>query len=96
MIARLWRGRAEPAKADAYLQHFDATVVDRRDDSIALDRTAFYPTGGGQPHDVGTLGGFVSVMSMDDMLVRTEDQPEGTGEYFTSGSMAIGIPGRNF
>jgi opacity protein-like surface antigen len=41
--------------------------------------------------DFGTLGGFVSVMSMDDMLVRTEDQPEGTGEYFTSGSMAIGI-----
>ena len=24
---------------------------------MALDRTAFYPTGGGQPHDTGTLGG---------------------------------------
>jgi misacylated tRNA(Ala) deacylase len=25
---------------------------------VALDRTAFYPTGGGQPHDVGTIAGF--------------------------------------
>lgn len=44
---------------DAYLRDFDATVVDvdagaRR---VALDRTAFYATGGGQPHDTGTLGG---------------------------------------
>jgi misacylated tRNA(Ala) deacylase len=42
---------------DAYLQDFDATVVDRRDGAVALDRTAFYPTGGGQPHDTGTLAG---------------------------------------
>jgi misacylated tRNA(Ala) deacylase len=42
---------------DAYLRDFDATVVDRRDGAVALDRTAFYPTGGGQPHDTGTLAG---------------------------------------
>jgi misacylated tRNA(Ala) deacylase len=42
---------------DAYLRDFDATIVDRRDEAIALDRTAFYPTGGGQPHDTGSLGG---------------------------------------
>jgi misacylated tRNA(Ala) deacylase len=42
---------------DAYLRDFDAVVVDRRDDAVALDRTAFYPTGGGQPHDTGSLGG---------------------------------------
>jgi misacylated tRNA(Ala) deacylase len=48
---------------DAYLTSFTATVVDVRggdgDDAaaIALDRTAFYPTGGGQPHDTGTLAG---------------------------------------
>jgi misacylated tRNA(Ala) deacylase len=42
---------------DAYLREFDATVVDQRDGDVALDRTAFYPTGGGQPHDTGTLGG---------------------------------------
>jgi len=42
---------------DAYRRTFSATVVDRRDDAVALDRTAFYPTGGGQPHDTGTLEG---------------------------------------
>ena len=40
---------------DAYLREFDATVVDVRDNAVALDRTAFYPTGGGQPHDAGSL-----------------------------------------
>ena len=43
--------------SDAYLQTFTAVVVDVRPDAIALDRTAFYPTGGGQPHDTGTLAG---------------------------------------
>jgi misacylated tRNA(Ala) deacylase len=42
---------------DAYLREFTATVVDRREDAVALDRSAFYPTGGGQPHDTGSLGG---------------------------------------
>jgi misacylated tRNA(Ala) deacylase len=42
---------------DAYLRDFTATVVDRRDGAVALDRTAFYPTGGGQPHDTGSIGG---------------------------------------
>jgi misacylated tRNA(Ala) deacylase len=42
---------------DSYLREFDATVVDARDGAVALDQTAFYPTGGGQPHDVGTLDG---------------------------------------
>lgn len=47
--------------ADAYLREFDASVtrVDRRDGRTAvfLDRTAFYPTSGGQPFDVGSMGG---------------------------------------
>jgi hypothetical protein len=41
--------------------------------------------------DFGTLGAFVSVESMDQMEVRTTAQPEGTGELFTAGAMAIGI-----
>ena len=41
---------------DAYVTEFDATVIDARADAVALDRTLFYPTGGGQPHDTGTLG----------------------------------------
>ena len=44
---------------DAYLRTFDAavTAVDEAGRRVALDRTAFYPIGGGQPHDTGTLGG---------------------------------------
>jgi len=45
---------------DSRLLEFDARVVDvsQRDDgaiAITLNRTAFYPTGGGQPNDTGTL-----------------------------------------
>lgn len=44
---------------DAGLTDFDATIVELRDGGriVVLDRTAFYPTSGGQPHDLGTLGG---------------------------------------
>jgi misacylated tRNA(Ala) deacylase len=41
---------------DSYLVEFDAVVIAIDGDRVALDRTAFYPTGGGQPHDNGTLG----------------------------------------
>ncbi|HTN81238.1 MAG TPA: alanyl-tRNA editing protein [Acidimicrobiales bacterium] len=42
---------------DAYLRSFSGTVVAVQDRAVALDRSAFYPTGGGQPHDIGVLGG---------------------------------------
>jgi opacity protein-like surface antigen len=41
--------------------------------------------------DFGTLGAFISVLSMGDEMVRTVEQPEGTGELFSAGSMLIGI-----
>lgn len=42
---------------DSYLQEFNARVtsVDETSRSVVLDRTAFYPGGGGQPCDMGTL-----------------------------------------
>ncbi len=40
---------------DAYLQEFEATVTEQVDGGIVLEQTAFYPGGGGQPYDVGTL-----------------------------------------
>lgn len=42
---------------DPYLRTFQARVVALGDAAVALDRTAFYPTGGGQPHDLGSLAG---------------------------------------
>jgi len=46
-------------QTDSYLRQFDAVVVETHSDSaaVALDRTAFYPGGGGQPPDQGTLSG---------------------------------------
>jgi misacylated tRNA(Ala) deacylase len=40
---------------DAYVRGFEARVTDLTPEGIVLDRTAFFPGGGGQPHDVGTL-----------------------------------------
>ncbi len=40
---------------DAYLRSFEAEVTAVDGDRVALDGTAFYATGGGQPHDVGAL-----------------------------------------
>lgn len=40
---------------DAYLREFNSEVIDIRGDSVALSRTAFYATSGGQPHDLGSL-----------------------------------------
>ena len=44
---------------DCYLRDFHARVIDSADGGrrVYLDRTAFYPTSGGQPFDLGTIGG---------------------------------------
>ncbi len=44
-------------QTDSYLREFEAQVVavDEEQGRVALDRTAFYPGGGGQPYDVGEL-----------------------------------------
>ena len=40
---------------DAYIKSFDAVVTDVGEDAVALDSTAFFPSGGGQPSDHGAL-----------------------------------------
>ncbi len=40
---------------DSYLKDFEATVVATNGQRVALDRTAFYATSGGQPHGASTL-----------------------------------------
>ncbi len=42
-------------RQDAYLKECTATVLAAGAEGIVLDRTVFYPTGGGQPGDTGTL-----------------------------------------
>jgi Ser-tRNA(Ala) deacylase AlaX len=40
---------------DHYLREFDARVTNAETNFVTLDRTAFYPTGGGQPNDIGVI-----------------------------------------
>ena len=42
-------------REDSYLRSCEATIVVVNPDGIVLDRTVFYPVGGGQPGDTGTL-----------------------------------------
>src|SRR3989441_5079345 len=59
---------------DSYLTEFDATVlaVEPHGERLAviLDRSAFYPTSGGQPHDTGTLGG----LSVTEVIEDDDDR----------------------
>jgi alanyl-tRNA synthetase len=53
---------------DSYLQEFRARVTGRAEDGrrVYLDRTAFYPTSGGQPHDTGAIAGVPVVEVVDE------------------------------
>lgn len=56
---------------DSHLMEFEAIVLDVTPRTsgwaaVTLDRTAFYPTGGGQPSDIGTLHGARVVECIDD------------------------------
>jgi hypothetical protein len=41
--------------------------------------------------DFGTMGFSFTALSMDDMIVRTVEKPEGTGEFFSAGDISLGI-----
>ncbi|MDQ2977119.1 MAG: DHHA1 domain-containing protein [Acidobacteriota bacterium] len=56
---------------DSHLIEFEAQVTDKTErvsgwTAVTLDRTAFYPTGGGQPSDTGTLAGLRVLECIDD------------------------------
>lgn len=79
--------------ADSYVTEFEAAIVEVRPhgDSfgIVLDRTAFYPTSGGQPHDTGTLNDVRVVDVIEDgedgvlhiVAHRVEGQVTGTIDW---------------
>jgi len=64
---------------DAYRTAFDATVVDTSDDGtrVYLSDTAFYPTSGGQPHDLGTLAGInvIDVVDEEERIAHVLESP---------------------
>ncbi|HEY1945745.1 MAG TPA: alanyl-tRNA editing protein [Bryobacteraceae bacterium] len=64
---------------DSYLSVFEAQICKELGDPcrIYLNRTAFYPTSGGQPHDLGTLGGqpVVEVVDEGDRIAHVTAAP---------------------
>ena len=55
---------------DSYIKEFDATVVRVGPRFVVLDRTAFYPEGGGQPTDLGTLEADGTVYNVAKVMKR--------------------------
>jgi misacylated tRNA(Ala) deacylase len=77
---------------DNYLKEFDATVQSSGVDHVVLDRTAFYPLGGGQSSDTGTISDGEREVSVRE--VRKEDGDVRhflKGEPFSQGTKIHGI-----
>jgi len=86
-------------QTDSYLKDFDAVVtdVDAQNHGLVLDRTAFYPGGGGQPADLGVLkygehtlevrqvkrvdGKYVHILQADDPLPQAGSRVHGVLDW---------------
>ncbi len=67
---------------DSYLKEFEAKAVEAAGNQIVLDKTAFYPQGGGQPTDTGTLdsdGKLFNVVSVTKNSGKIFHQLDGEG-----------------
>lgn len=73
-------------EVDSYVQNFTAQVVSCTPVpggfAVVLDRTAFFPEGGGQPCDTGRLGGarVLAVHTDGETITHTTDAPLTAGE----------------
>jgi alanyl-tRNA synthetase len=72
-ISKLRRMTHKLYHDDVYQQEFQAQVLERvtvgNELGLILDKTCFYPTSGGQPHDQGTLNG----IPVSDVFEREDD-----------------------
>lgn len=75
-------------QTDSYLREFEAqvTAADVENRAVQLDRTAFYPGGGGQPNDTGTL----TVDGRALPVTKVKKGPEGIWHYLVGEG---GLPG---
>jgi misacylated tRNA(Ala) deacylase len=73
---------------EPYLRSCDATVVAVRDGAVELDRTVFYPLGGGQAGDTGTIGPF--------KVLDTRKGPGDSVLHMVDPSGALPSPGEKY
>src|SRR5947209_20581189 len=75
---------------DSFLYDFDARVVEALDSNgraaVVLDRTAFYPTSGGQVHDLGML----TVDGQQIAITEVADDEHGRVLHFASQPLSVG------
>src|SRR5579859_4992250 len=75
---------------DSFLYDFDARVVEAIErngkSAIVLDRTAFYPTSGGQVHDLGML----TADGQQIAITEVADEEDGRVLHFASEPLAAG------
>jgi alanyl-tRNA synthetase len=75
---------------DSFLYDFDARVVEILDSNgkpaIVLDRTAFYPTSGGQVHDLGIMAGDGRQIT----ITEVADEEDGRVLHFASQALSVG------
>lgn len=75
---------------DSFLYGFDASVVEAFDSNgrpaIVLDRTAFYPTSGGQVHDLGVL----TADGQQIAITEVADDEDGRVLHFASKPLRVG------
>jgi len=75
---------------DPYMREFDASVLGFKDNYLILDKTAFYPEGGGQKADTGVIEvgeeryKVVDVQKVDDVIVHVLDKS------FVGGKTVVG------
>ena len=86
--------------SDPFLKTFTATIADVREPStsesgslwqVSLDRSAFYPTSGGQPYDTGLLRTTTAASSSQEISVeQVEEDDAGTVWHFIQQPIATG------
>ena len=83
ILSTYWNpaGTSSIVSNEAFFNHTDLYI------DIKHDYAAF----ASNLYDIGTIGLFVSVLSMDEMEVRTIENPEGTGEFFDAGALVVGV-----
>lgn len=78
--------------SDNYLKEFDATVINSGDGYVVLDRTAFYPEGGGQSSDQGELSNGESTIFVKEVRkIDGEIRHLFDGQSFSVGEIVHGI-----